>query len=80
MVANDFIQCRKVAEHILDKLLGEGNAGSPGAGDTDPSSPTNSGTSVDQIELTCNDQVSMAVTMSHMRMNQQSLAIIRFNK
>lgn len=57
LVANDFIQCRKVAEHILDKLLGEGTAGSPGAGDTDASSPTNNGTSVDQIELTCNDQV-----------------------
>lgn len=59
MVANDFIQCRKVAEHILEKLLGEGTAGSPGAGDTDPTSPTNNGTSVDQIELTCNDQVSL---------------------
>lgn len=57
LVANDFIQCRKVAEHILDKLLGEGSAGSPGAGDADPSSPTNNGTSVDHIELTCNDQV-----------------------
>lgn len=60
MVANDFIQCRKVAEHILEKLLGEGTAGSPGAGDTDPASPTNNGTSVDQIELTCNDQVFMS--------------------
>lgn len=59
LVANDFIQCRKVAEHILEKLLGEGTAGSPGAGDTDPSSTTNNGTSVDQIELTCNDQVSL---------------------
>lgn len=57
MVANDFIQCRKVAEHVLDKLLGEGSAGSPGGGDTDPTALTNNGTSVDQIELTCNDQV-----------------------
>lgn len=57
----------------MDKLLGEGNAGSPGAGDTDPSSPTNSGTSVDQIELTCNDQVSMTATVFHIRMNQQFL-------
>lgn len=57
LVANDFIQCRKVAEHILDKLLGEGSAGSPGAGDGDNSSTINNGTSVEQIELTCNDQV-----------------------
>lgn len=58
-MANDFIQCRKVAEHILDKLLGEGTAGSPGAGDGDNSSAINNGTSVDQIELTCNDQVKI---------------------
>lgn len=57
LVANDFIQCRKVAEHILDKLLGEGTTGSPGGAEGDTTSPTNSGTSVDQIELTCNDQV-----------------------
>lgn len=56
LVANDFIQCRKVAEHILDKLLGEGSAGSPGAGDAD-ASPANNSTTVDQIELTCNDEV-----------------------
>lgn len=57
LVANDFIQCRKVAEHILDKLLGEGNAGSPGGvADTDSNTPTN-GMTADQIELMCNDQV-----------------------
>jgi WD repeat-containing protein 48 len=56
LVANDFIQCRKVAEHILEKLLGDGNASSPG-GDADSSTPTNNGYNVDQIELTCNDQV-----------------------
>lgn len=57
LVANDFIQCRKVAEHILDKLLGEGSSNLPGGGDADPTSPTSNGTTVDQIELTCNDQV-----------------------
>ncbi|KAF5300814.1 hypothetical protein FQR65_LT19310 [Abscondita terminalis] len=57
LVANDFIQCRKVAEHILDKLLGEGNAGSPGGtGDIDSATPAN-GMTADQIELLCNDQV-----------------------
>ncbi|XP_022912484.2 WD repeat-containing protein 48 homolog [Onthophagus taurus] len=57
LVANDFIQCRKVAEHILEKLLGEGTAGSPGGGDNDTNALASNGTSVDQIELTCNDQV-----------------------
>ncbi|XP_028140755.1 WD repeat-containing protein 48 homolog [Diabrotica virgifera virgifera] len=57
LVANDFIQCRKVAEHILEKLLGDGTASSPGCGDADTSSPSNNGYNVDQIELTCNEQV-----------------------
>lgn len=56
LVANDFIQCRKVAEHILEKLLGDGTASSPGGGDAD-STPSNNGYNVDQIELTCNEQV-----------------------
>lgn len=55
-MANDFIQCRKVAEHILEKLLGDGTASSPGGGDAD-STPSNNGYNVDQIELTCNEQV-----------------------
>lgn len=57
LVANDFIQCRKVAEHILEKLLGEGAANSPGGGDGDSTAPASNGTTVDQIELTCNNQV-----------------------
>ncbi|CAH1174064.1 unnamed protein product [Phaedon cochleariae] len=57
LVANDFIQCRKVAEHILEKLLGDGTASSPGCGDADSSTPSNNGYNVDQIELTCNEQV-----------------------
>ncbi|VEN34270.1 unnamed protein product [Callosobruchus maculatus] len=57
LVANDFIQCRKVAEHILEKLLGDGSANSPGCGDAESNTPSNNGYTVDQIELTCNDQV-----------------------
>lgn len=59
LVANDFIQCRKVAEHILEKLLGDGTASSPGCGDADTSTPSNNGYNVDQIELTCNEQVTL---------------------
>lgn len=58
LVANDFIQCRKVAEHILEKLLGDCTASSPGCGDADSNAPSNNGYNVDQIELTCNEQVS----------------------
>ncbi|XP_050307779.1 WD repeat-containing protein 48 homolog [Anthonomus grandis grandis] len=55
LVANDFIQCRKVAEHVLDKLLGEGTATSPG-GDADSQGQSGSGYTVDQIQLICSDQ------------------------
>nr|CAI5846454.1 unnamed protein product [Callosobruchus analis] len=54
---NKFIKCRKVAEHILEKLLGDGSANSPGCGDAESNTPSNNGYTVDQIELTCNDQV-----------------------
>lgn len=56
LVANDFIQCKKLAEHILEKLLGDGSSNSPGA-EGDVSSSAANGYTVDQIELTCNDQI-----------------------
>ncbi|GLV36077.1 uncharacterized protein CBL_01841 [Carabus blaptoides fortunei] len=55
LVANDFIQCRKVAEHVLEKVLGDGNSNSPG-GDADNVSPTTTA-STEQVELLCNDQI-----------------------
>ncbi|ENN78561.1 hypothetical protein YQE_04978, partial [Dendroctonus ponderosae] len=55
LVANDFIQCRKVAEHVLEKLLGEGTISSPG-GEGDAQNQFNSGYTVDQIILLCSDQ------------------------
>ncbi|XP_030763746.1 WD repeat-containing protein 48 homolog [Sitophilus oryzae] len=56
LVANDFIQCRKVAEHVLDKLLGEGTATSP-SGEGDSQTQPASGYTVDQIQLSCSDQI-----------------------
>ncbi|CAB0033638.1 unnamed protein product [Trichogramma brassicae] len=70
LVANDFIQVRKVAEHVFDKVLGGGSdsgsvaggnavsGGSP-AGDRNR---TNSNMDIssqaeDKIELLCNDQI-----------------------
>lgn len=71
MIANDFIQVRKVAEHVYDKVLGAGSdsgsvagggntvsGGSP-AGDrtnTD-SNADNSSLAEEKVELLCNDQV-----------------------
>ncbi|XP_066147035.1 WD repeat-containing protein 48 homolog [Euwallacea fornicatus] len=55
LVANDFIQCRKVAEHVLEKLLGEGTVTSPGA-EGDSQAQTSTGYTVDQIKLICSDQ------------------------
>lgn len=58
LVANDFIQCRKVAEHVLEKLLGDGTISSPG-GEGDAQNQFNSGYTVDQIVLLCSDQVKL---------------------
>lgn len=71
LIANDFIQIRKVAEHVCDKVLGAGSdsgsvagagntvsGGSP-AGDrtnTD-SNADNSSLAEEKVELLCNDQV-----------------------
>lgn len=59
MSANDFIQCRKVAEHVVEKILGESGSGSPtGAeNETTPPSNNNASNSNVQVELLCNDQV-----------------------
>ncbi|XP_034945119.1 WD repeat-containing protein 48 [Chelonus insularis] len=71
LIANDFIQVRKVIEHVYDKVLGAGSdsgsvagggntvsSGSP-AGDranTD-SNADNSSLAEEKVELLCNDQV-----------------------
>ncbi|XP_043462257.1 WD repeat-containing protein 48 [Leptopilina heterotoma] len=71
LIANDFIQIRKVAEHVYDKVLGAGSdsgsvagggntvsSGSP-AGDranTD-SNADNSSLAEEKVELLCNDQL-----------------------
>lgn len=59
MIANEFIQCRKVCEHVLDKILMENPTTTNGTG---VNSSQNSDTSEqiaaeDKIELLCNDVV-----------------------
>lgn len=62
MIANEFIQCRKVCEHVLDKILME--IPTNGTGVNSNSSQNNSDASdgsqipaEDKIELLCNDVV-----------------------
>lgn len=64
MIANDFIQVRKVAEHVYEKVLGAGSdsgsaAGpsSPGTERTDPERQETGSVAEDRVELLCNDQV-----------------------
>lgn len=59
LIANEFIQCRKVCEHVLDKILMENPTTGNGTG---VNSSQNSDTSEqipaeDKIELLCNDVV-----------------------
>lgn len=50
----------------MEKVLGEGNANSPGGGgggDTENTSPTTAA-STEQIELLCNDQVRLFLSLT----------------
>jgi WD repeat-containing protein 48 len=65
LIANDFIQIRKVAEHVLEKVLNStegvapvngpnssgGSGGDLGACQSDPSQPPEA-----RVELLCNEQ------------------------
>lgn len=64
LIANDFIQVRKVAEHVYEKVLGAGSEsgsvagpGSPGTERTDPERQETGSIAEDRVELLCNDQV-----------------------
>lgn len=63
-MANEFIQCRKVCEHVLDKVLGAettpsgGNASSSSQNSqSDANSEGSQVPAEDRIELWCNDVV-----------------------
>ncbi|KAL4709572.1 hypothetical protein ACJJTC_007303 [Scirpophaga incertulas] len=53
LVANDFIQCRKVAEHVVEKIVGGGDANGAGA---KPAEDTTDSPE-ERVELLCCDQV-----------------------
>ncbi|XP_045455054.1 WD repeat-containing protein 48 homolog [Melitaea cinxia] len=54
LVANDFIQCRKVAEHVVEKIVGGGDVNGTNAGKSEES--TNDSPE-ERVELLCCDQV-----------------------
>lgn len=65
LVANEFIQCRKVCEHVIEKVLGAditSNTGNASNSSQNSQSDGNSeGSQIppeDRIELLCNDVVS----------------------
>lgn len=55
-MANDFIQCRKVAEHVVEKIVGGGDVnGASGGGRSEQDSGNDA--PEERIELLCCDQV-----------------------
>lgn len=69
LVANEFLQCRKVCEHVLDKILGaESNVNTMGSNNSQSNQNDNSseGSQIppeDKIELFCNNVVSGRVVI-----------------
>lgn len=63
LVANDFIQCRKVAEHVVEKILGSGDMNGTATSGTSSSNKSNSNgdssndAPEEKVELLCCDQV-----------------------
>ena len=67
LIANDFIQVRKVVEHVYEKVLGTNSEAvgaapppPPAAGGAEAEERTEGSSSLaeDRVELLCNDQVS----------------------
>lgn len=56
LVANDFIQCRKVAEHVVEKIVGGGDVNGASAGGRSEQDSGNDAPE-ERIELLCCDQV-----------------------
>lgn len=62
LVANEFIQCRKVCDHVLDKVLGAETTPNSGIASNSQSDANSEGSLVppeDKIELLCNDVVCL---------------------
>lgn len=55
LVANDFLQIHKVAEHVLEKILGADTSGN----NTGLGSSSEDQDAEEKIELVCNGQVNL---------------------
>lgn len=71
LVANEFLQCRKVCEHVLDKILGSESgvntmiSNNSQSNQNDNSSEGSQIPPEDKIELYCNNVVSFNYTNTH---------------
>ncbi|XP_072946599.1 WD repeat-containing protein 48 homolog isoform X2 [Epargyreus clarus] len=58
LVANDFIQCRKVAEHVVEKIVGGGDVnGASASGKSNATEDSGNDAPEERVELLCCDQV-----------------------
>lgn len=65
-MANDFIQVRKVGEHVVEKIVGGGDVnGSSKNEDCNNDSPE------ERVELLCCDQVSLLVVYENLKKSTQ---------
>ena len=68
MIANDFIQIKKVIEHVYERVLGNTDSNSTSGGnDTKPANNSVESSSYpaeDKVELLCNEQVSLLIYQS----------------
>ena len=55
LVANDFIQCRKVAEHVVEKIVGSGDVNGASKSEDNNDVPE------ERVELLCCDQVCVGI-------------------
>lgn len=87
-MANEFIQCRKVCEHVLDKVLGAETTPSSGIATNNSQNSQSDGNSdgsqippEDRIELLCNDVVRFVdkAKLHHLPSVVKSCLIIRFS-
>ncbi|KAJ2944801.1 hypothetical protein O0L34_g1692 [Tuta absoluta] len=57
LVANDFIQCRKVAEHVVEKIVGGGDVNGSSTGGRTGQEDSAGDAPEEKVELLCCDQV-----------------------
>lgn len=68
-MANEFLQCRKVCEHVLDKILNAESGANSMSSNSNQNDNSSEGSQVppeDKIELYCNNVVSINDAFDHL--------------